>query len=56
MYLVEKTRDILSNQIPYCFNIEVNPKTFVEAMKSQNAPFWKEVINDEMDSIMGNKT
>nr|GEZ91603.1 hypothetical protein [Tanacetum cinerariifolium] len=33
-----------------------NPKTFDEAMKSQNVAFWKEAINDEMDSIMGNNT
>ncbi|GJW61565.1 zinc finger, CCHC-type containing protein [Tanacetum coccineum] len=31
-------------------------KTFKEAMKSQDVAFWKEAINDEMDSIMGNNT
>ncbi|GJY34782.1 zinc finger, CCHC-type containing protein [Tanacetum coccineum] len=31
-------------------------KIFDEAMKSQNVAFWKEAINDEMDSIMGNNT
>ncbi|GKD14612.1 zinc finger, CCHC-type containing protein [Tanacetum coccineum] len=31
-------------------------KTFDEAMKSQDVAFWKEAINDEMDSIMGNNT
>ena len=56
MYLVEGTRDTVSNQISYCFNIEADPKTYEEAMNSQDAPFWKEAINDEMDSIMGNKT
>lgn len=25
-------------------------------MKSQDSAFWKEAINDEMDSIMGNNT
>ncbi|KAK0595321.1 hypothetical protein LWI29_005623 [Acer saccharum] len=25
-------------------------------MKSQDVAFWKEAINDEMESIMGNKT
>ena len=25
-------------------------------MKSQDAAFWKEVIRDEIDSIIGNKT
>ncbi|GKA81740.1 zinc finger, CCHC-type containing protein [Tanacetum coccineum] len=34
---------------------EDDPKTFDEAMKSHDVAFWKEAINDEMDSIMGNK-
>ncbi|GJQ94368.1 zinc finger, CCHC-type containing protein [Tanacetum coccineum] len=33
-----------------------DPKTFDEAMKSQDVAFWKEAINDEIDSIMGNNT
>ncbi|GJX76309.1 zinc finger, CCHC-type containing protein [Tanacetum coccineum] len=33
-----------------------DPKTFDEAMKSQDVAFWKETINDEMDSTMGNNT
>nr|GEY14298.1 zinc finger, CCHC-type [Tanacetum cinerariifolium] len=33
-----------------------DPKTFDEAMKFQDVAFWKEIINDAMDSIMGNKT
>ncbi|XP_074313805.1 uncharacterized protein LOC141649001 [Silene latifolia] len=33
-----------------------DPKTFGEAIKSQDVAFWKEVINDEMDSIMENST
>jgi len=36
--------------------IESDPLTYEEAMKSQDATFWKEAINDEMDSIVGNKT
>nr|GEU54280.1 hypothetical protein [Tanacetum cinerariifolium] len=35
---------------------EDDPKIFDEAMKSQDVAFWKEEINDEMDSIMGNNT
>ncbi|GJV38490.1 zinc finger, CCHC-type containing protein [Tanacetum coccineum] len=56
LYLVEGTRDEVSDQHSYCFNVEDDPKTFDEAMKSQDAAFWKEAINDEMDSIMGNNT
>ncbi|XP_073062026.1 uncharacterized protein [Primulina eburnea] len=50
------TRQELSNKIPYCFITESDPKTFDEAINSQDALFWKEAINDEMDSIMANKT
>ncbi|GJY14033.1 zinc finger, CCHC-type containing protein [Tanacetum coccineum] len=46
------TRDEVSDQHSYCFNVEDEPKTFDEAMKSQNVAFWKEAINDEMNSIM----
>ena len=56
VYLMEGTRDSVSNQIPYCYNTESDPQTFEEAMKSQDAAFWKEAINDKMDSIMGNNT
>ncbi|GKA14917.1 zinc finger, CCHC-type containing protein [Tanacetum coccineum] len=47
-------RDEISDQHSYCFNVEDDPKIFDEAMKSQDVTFWKEAINDEMDSIMGN--
>ncbi|GJX72403.1 zinc finger, CCHC-type containing protein [Tanacetum coccineum] len=33
-----------------------DPKTFDEAIKSQDEAFWKEAINEEIDSIMGNNT
>ncbi|GKA29196.1 zinc finger, CCHC-type containing protein, partial [Tanacetum coccineum] len=50
----EKTRDEVYDQHSYCLNVEGDPKIFDEAMKSQDVAFWKEAINDEMDSIMGN--
>nr|GEV59503.1 zinc finger, CCHC-type [Tanacetum cinerariifolium] len=56
LYLIEGTRDEVSDQHSYCFNIEDDTKTFDEVMKSQDVAFWKEEINDEMDSIMGNNT
>ncbi|CAM8997570.1 unnamed protein product [Rhodiola kirilowii] len=55
-YLVEGTRDEVSSQYMYCHVIESDLKTFDEAMKSQDVSFWKEAINDEMDSIIGNNT
>ncbi|XP_028080967.1 disease resistance protein RGA2-like [Camellia sinensis] len=33
--------------------LKKDPLTFEGAMKSQDVAFWKEAINDEMDSIMG---
>nr|GEW68070.1 zinc finger, CCHC-type [Tanacetum cinerariifolium] len=56
LYLIEKTRDEISDQHSYCFNVEDDPKTFDEAMKSQDVAYWKEAINDEMESIIGNNT
>nr|GFA52490.1 zinc finger, CCHC-type [Tanacetum cinerariifolium] len=56
LYLIEGTSDEVSDQHSYCFNVEDDPNTFDEAMKSQDVAFWKEPINDEMDSIIGNNT
>nr|GEV52122.1 zinc finger, CCHC-type [Tanacetum cinerariifolium] len=56
VYLIEGIRDEVSDQHSYCFNVEDDPKTFDKAMKSQDVAFWKEAINDKMDSIMGNNT
>ncbi|GJT00766.1 hypothetical protein Tco_0821935 [Tanacetum coccineum] len=39
LYLIKGTRDDVSDQHSYCFNIEDDPKTFDEAMKSQDAAF-----------------
>ncbi|GJW24665.1 zinc finger, CCHC-type containing protein [Tanacetum coccineum] len=46
------TKDIGGLVIPE----EDNPNTFDEAMKSRDVAFWKEAINDEMDSIIANNT
>ncbi|GJR86337.1 zinc finger, CCHC-type containing protein [Tanacetum coccineum] len=46
------TKDEVYDQYSYCFNVEDDPKTFDEAMKSQDVALW----DDEMDSIMGNNT
>ncbi|GJW51151.1 zinc finger, CCHC-type containing protein [Tanacetum coccineum] len=54
LYLIEETRDEVSDQHSYCFNVEDDPKTFDEGIKSQDVAFWKEAINNNMDSIMGN--
>nr|GEV57656.1 glucose and ribitol dehydrogenase-like [Tanacetum cinerariifolium] len=36
--------------------IFLDPQTYSEAMKSHDSSFWKEAVNDEMDSILGNNT
>ncbi|GKE41729.1 hypothetical protein Tco_1469013 [Tanacetum coccineum] len=56
LYLTEGTRDEVFDQHSYYFNVEDDPKTFDEAMKSHDVAFWKEAINDDMDFIMGNNT
>nr|GEY80972.1 zinc finger, CCHC-type [Tanacetum cinerariifolium] len=56
LYLIEGIMDEVYDQHSYCFNVKDNPKTFDEAIKSQDVAFWKEAVNDEMDSIMGNNT
>nr|GEU56803.1 zinc finger, CCHC-type [Tanacetum cinerariifolium] len=56
LYLIEGTRDEVFDQHSYCFNVENVPKTFDEAMKSHDVAFWKEAINDKIDSIIGNNT
>ena len=55
-FLVEGTRDEVTNKIPIVLNIEDDPKTYKEAMTSRDSAFWKEAINDEMDSILSNNT
>ncbi|GJU33263.1 zinc finger, CCHC-type containing protein [Tanacetum coccineum] len=47
---------VLEEVTKECFNVEDDPKTFDEAMKSHDVAFWKDVINDDIDSIMGNNT
>ena len=55
-YLVEGNRDIFVRTILIVLQVEDNPKTYKKAMASRDAAFWKDVIRDEMDSIMSNHT
>nr|GEW96148.1 hypothetical protein [Tanacetum cinerariifolium] len=36
LYLIKETKDEVSNQHSYCFNVKDDPKTFDEAIKSQD--------------------
>ena len=41
----------------FCFFLlEDDPKTYGEATRSIDAPFWREAITDEMSSLKTNKT
>ncbi|KAJ9562187.1 LOW QUALITY PROTEIN: hypothetical protein OSB04_007347 [Centaurea solstitialis] len=55
-YLVEGSRKKVTREVILSINVNDEPKTFKEAMSSRDASLWKEAINDEMDSIMGNGT
>ncbi|CAA7042757.1 unnamed protein product [Microthlaspi erraticum] len=56
IYLVEGSRDEIVLQYSYCYLVGDEPRTFSEAMASIDAAFWKEAVNDEMDSIVGSNT
>ena len=40
----------------YVFNLEENPPNLKEALASPDAIFWKEAVNDEMESLISNRT
>ncbi|GKA38548.1 zinc finger, CCHC-type containing protein [Tanacetum coccineum] len=53
IFLVEgDNKNNVVNKIPFLLNVEDAPKTYKVAMTSRNSAFWKEAINDEMDSLM----
>ncbi|GJV70577.1 zinc finger, CCHC-type containing protein [Tanacetum coccineum] len=54
--LINGTEDTGGSVVPEEVTKQDDPKSFDEAIKSQDVAFWKEAINDEMDSIMGNNT
>ena len=55
-YLVEGSKDEVLNVTKYVMNVDDDPKTYSEAMSSRDSNFWKEAINDEMNSILLNQT
>ncbi|KAK3029198.1 hypothetical protein RJ639_039278 [Escallonia herrerae] len=56
VFLVEGSRDEVVNKIPIVLHLEEDPRTYSEAMASRYSAFWKEAINDEMDSLLSNDT
>jgi hypothetical protein len=56
VYLVEGNREKVLNKFLFVGNVEENPNTYNEAMASRDTAFWREAVNDEMDSILSNNT
>ena len=56
IYLVEGDLNETKNKTKFVLNVEDEPTTFHEAVTSRDAVFWKEAINDEMNSILSNQT
>nr|GEX95798.1 zinc finger, CCHC-type [Tanacetum cinerariifolium] len=54
--LIEGLRDQVGSQYSYCYSIEEDPRTYNEAIQSQDVAFWKDAIDDEIRSIMENNT
>jgi hypothetical protein len=54
VYLVEGNREKVLSKFPFVGNVEEEPNTYNEAMASRDAAFWREAINDEIDSILSN--
>jgi hypothetical protein len=51
---VEDDKNTVLKRTLIILNVEDDPKIFHEAISSRNVTFWKEVVNDEMDSILSN--
>jgi len=56
IFLVEGDRNTILKKTFMILNIEDDPKIFGQAMSSRDVAFWKETVNDEMDSILSNNT
>nr|KAJ0202034.1 hypothetical protein LSAT_V11C600337700 [Lactuca sativa] len=46
LFLVEGSRDKVKKQYSYSSHLEIDPKTFKEAMESQDVGFWKEAVDE----------
>uniref|UniRef100_A0A2N9GCP6 Uncharacterized protein n=1 Tax=Fagus sylvatica TaxID=28930 RepID=A0A2N9GCP6_FAGSY len=49
-------REKVLSKLPFVGNVEEDPNTYSEAMASRDATFWREAVNDEMNSILSNNT
>lgn len=53
---MERSRESLETFSLYLYNVNDDPKTLDEVMKSKDVALWKEGMRDEKDSIIGNNT
>jgi hypothetical protein len=53
-YFIEDNSQVIVNEVGACCNLEYKLSNIKEAMKSRDSTFWKESINDEIESIMFN--
>lgn len=53
---MRRHRETVLNKILILLTIEEDPKTYRGAMASKYAAFWREAINDEMNSLLSNNT
>jgi len=52
----KRSKKVKDFDYEFCsFLLKDDPKTYGEAMRSIDAPFWKEVVNDEVSSLKTNK-
>ncbi|GKA68189.1 zinc finger, CCHC-type containing protein [Tanacetum coccineum] len=56
LYLIEEQGMRSLTNTPIALILRTTRTHFDEAIKSQDVALWKEAINDEIDSIMGNNT
>ena len=56
IYLVEGNREKVLSKLPFVGNLKENSNIFNEAMVTRDAAFWREAVNDEMDSVLSNNT
>ncbi|XP_072066897.1 uncharacterized protein [Arachis hypogaea] len=56
MFLVEGTGESKDSIAPICLHMEGDTETYEEAIRFRDSDFWKEAIQDKMDSIMRNNT
>uniref|UniRef100_A0A2N9GJP7 Uncharacterized protein n=1 Tax=Fagus sylvatica TaxID=28930 RepID=A0A2N9GJP7_FAGSY len=56
VYLVKGNREKVLSKLPFVENVEEDPNTYSEAMVSKDVIFWREAVNNEMDSILSNNT